>query len=88
MALLDVSGYKYNSPSQFGFKQTHLLDRNNHYSFGSKCQEFAVPVGVDVSNFIIKVNESLDPKEKVSDSYDKITFCEKMEEAENCNQTG
>lgn len=56
MALLDVSGYKYNSASQFGFKQTHFLDGSNHYSFGTKCPEFAVPVGVDVSNFIIKVN--------------------------------
>ncbi len=54
MALLDVSGYKYNSASQFGFKQTHLLDRLNHYSFGAKCQEFAVPVGVDVSNLLSK----------------------------------
>ncbi len=53
MALLDVSGYKYNSASQFGFKQTHLLDRLNHYSFGDKCQEFAVPVGVDVSSLTL-----------------------------------
>ncbi|XP_050961210.1 proteasome subunit beta type-8 [Labeo rohita] len=52
MALLDVSGYKYNSASQFGYKQTHLLDRLNHYSFGTKCQEFAVPVGVDPSKFL------------------------------------
>lgn len=52
MALLDVSGYKHNSASQFGFKHAHLLDGLNHYRFGTKCQEFAVPVGVDVSNFI------------------------------------
>ncbi|KAL0153414.1 hypothetical protein M9458_051283 [Cirrhinus mrigala] len=52
MALLDVSGYKYNSASQIGFKQTRLVDRLNHYSFGTKCQEFAVPVGVDPSKFL------------------------------------
>uniref|UniRef100_A0A8C2E7E9 Proteasome subunit beta type-8 n=1 Tax=Cyprinus carpio TaxID=7962 RepID=A0A8C2E7E9_CYPCA len=52
MALLDVSGYKHNSASQFGFKHAHLLDGLNHYRFGTKCQEFAVPVGVDPSKFL------------------------------------
>lgn len=52
MALLDVSGLS--SYSKFGTpflsKQTQLVDRPSHYNFGSKCQEFAIPVGVDVSN--------------------------------------
>ncbi|KAI3358848.1 hypothetical protein L3Q82_015239 [Scortum barcoo] len=32
--------------------QTHLVDRTNHYNFGTKTQEFAVPLGVDPSGFL------------------------------------
>ena len=51
MALLEVSGYKPELRGQLlgtgGHR--HLIDRSNHYSFGSKTPEFAVPLGVDVS---------------------------------------
>lgn len=52
MALLDVSGFKSYSEIRdqiLPTRQTHLVDRTNHYNFGTQTQEFAVPVGVDVS---------------------------------------
>lgn len=52
MALFDVSGYKCYSELRgpiLSAGQTHLVDRLNHYNFGTKTQEFAVPLGVDVS---------------------------------------
>lgn len=52
MALFDVSGFKPYSELRgqiLPAGQTHLVDRTNHYSFGTKTQEFAVPLGVDVS---------------------------------------
>lgn len=52
MALFDVSGFKSYSELRgqiLPAGQTHLVDRTNHYSFGTKTQEFAVPLGVDVS---------------------------------------
>lgn len=52
MALLDVSGFKSYSELRAQIlptKQTQLVDRTNHYNFGARTQEFAVPVGVDVS---------------------------------------
>lgn len=52
MALFQVSGYKPNSEFSgkiLGATQTHLFDRPNHYSFGTKIQEFAVPLGEEVS---------------------------------------
>lgn len=50
MALLDVTS----SPAGLRASilprgQTRLLERTNHYSFGTRIQEFAVPLGVDVS---------------------------------------
>ncbi|KAL7883068.1 hypothetical protein SRHO_G00007260 [Serrasalmus rhombeus] len=55
MALLDVSGFS--SFSGFGkHRQAQLVDRPNHYSFGAKSQEFAVPVGVDPSTFLKSCN--------------------------------
>ncbi|KAL6461113.1 hypothetical protein MHYP_G00310790 [Metynnis hypsauchen] len=55
MALLDVSGFS--SFSGFGKqRQAQLVDRPNHYSFGAKSQEFAVPVGVDPSTFLKSCN--------------------------------
>lgn len=57
MALFNISGFKPYSELRgqiLPAGQTHLVDRTNHYSFGTKTQEFAVPVGVDVSilNFV------------------------------------
>lgn len=52
MALFDVSGYKRYSELRSQILptgQTHRIDRINHYTFGTKTQEFAVPRGVDVS---------------------------------------
>lgn len=52
MALFEVSGYKKYCELREQILPaglTHLLDRTNHYSFGTKTQEFAVPPGVDVS---------------------------------------
>lgn len=52
MALLDVSGYSTLSGfgrQMFGSNRTQLFDRPNHFTFGLKSPEFAVPVGVDVS---------------------------------------
>lgn len=52
MALFDVSGFKLYSELReqiLPAGRTHLVGRTNHYSFGTKSQEFAVPLGVDVS---------------------------------------
>lgn len=52
MALFNISGFKPYSELRgqiLPAGQTHLVDRTNHYSFGTQTQEFAVPVGVDVS---------------------------------------
>lgn len=52
MALFEVSGYKKYCELREQILPaglTHLVDRTNHYSFGTKTQEFAVPPGVDVS---------------------------------------
>lgn len=52
MALFEVSGFKPYSEIRRQILpggQTHLFDRTNHYTFGTKTQEFAVPLGVDVS---------------------------------------
>ncbi|KAG7235020.1 hypothetical protein INR49_003431, partial [Caranx melampygus] len=58
MALFDVSGYK---PSELRAQilpvaQTRLVDRTNHYTFGTKTQEFAVPLGADPSRFLKSCN--------------------------------
>lgn len=52
MALFQVSGLKSYAELReqiLPARQTHLFDRTNHYNFGTKTQEFAVPLGVDVS---------------------------------------
>lgn len=52
MALFDVSGFKSYSELRAQIlpsRQAHVVDRTNHYNFGTKCQEFAVPLGADVS---------------------------------------
>lgn len=50
MALFDVCGYKPDIRGQIlPGGQTRLIDRTNHYNFGTKIQEFAVPLGVEVS---------------------------------------
>ncbi|XP_015259005.1 PREDICTED: proteasome subunit beta type-8-like, partial [Cyprinodon variegatus] len=59
MALVEVSGLKpFSEPigQIFGRRQTHLVDRTNHYSFGTKIQEFAVPVGEEPSGFLQSCN--------------------------------
>uniref|UniRef100_A0A4W6F2C8 Proteasome subunit beta n=1 Tax=Lates calcarifer TaxID=8187 RepID=A0A4W6F2C8_LATCA len=59
MALFDVSGFKSYSELRrqiFPAGQTHLVDRTNHYNFGTKTQEFAVPVGADPSGFLKSCN--------------------------------
>ncbi|KAK2830758.1 hypothetical protein Q5P01_018689 [Channa striata] len=55
MALFDVSGFQSYSELReriLPTRRTHLVDRTNHYNFGSKAPEFAVPVGVDPSGFL------------------------------------
>ena len=55
MALFDVSGYKTGKELRgqiLGTSQRHRIDRTNHFTFGTTKQEFAVPLGVDVSNTI------------------------------------
>ncbi|KAI3358149.1 hypothetical protein L3Q82_003153 [Scortum barcoo] len=55
MALFDVTGYKSYSELRgqiLPAGQTHHFDRTNHYNFGTKTQEFAVPLGVDPSGFL------------------------------------
>ena len=52
MALFDVTSFKSYSELReqiLPAGRTHLVDRTNHYNFGTKSQEFAVPLGVDVS---------------------------------------
>lgn len=52
MALFKVSGYQPHSELRSQILpggQTNLIDRTNHYTFGTKAQEFAVPLGLDVS---------------------------------------
>ncbi len=60
MALIDVSGFKSYSELRgqiLPAGKTQLVDRINHYNFGTKTQEFAVPLGVDVSmiSFVSKL---------------------------------
>ncbi|KAI4818286.1 hypothetical protein KUCAC02_011633 [Chaenocephalus aceratus] len=55
MALFQVTGFKHYAELRAQILpsgQTHLVDRTNHYNFGTKTQEFAVPVGVDPSVFL------------------------------------
>ncbi|XP_026156528.1 proteasome subunit beta type-8 isoform X2 [Mastacembelus armatus] len=59
MALLDVSGFKAYSELRaqiYSARQNHLVDRTNHYNFGTKTQEFAVPLGLDPSGFLKSCN--------------------------------
>ena len=52
MALLEVTGFKPYAELRrqiLPAGQTELVDRASHFNFGTKIQEFAVPVGVDVS---------------------------------------
>lgn len=48
MALAAVCGDKSVYGQIFSGKQARLFDRPNHFSFGTKIQEFAVPVGNEV----------------------------------------
>lgn len=51
MALAAVCGGQSSSEhfgQLFSGKQARLFDRPNHFSFGTKIQEFAVPVGNEV----------------------------------------
>lgn len=53
MALFEVSGLKPYSELRGQILpggQTHLVNRINHFNFGLKTREFAVPLGVDVSS--------------------------------------
>uniref|UniRef100_A0AAQ4QI31 Proteasome subunit beta n=1 Tax=Gasterosteus aculeatus aculeatus TaxID=481459 RepID=A0AAQ4QI31_GASAC len=55
MALFQVSGLKSYAELReqiLPARQTHFFDRTNHYNFGTKTQEFAVPLGVDPSGFL------------------------------------
>ncbi|XP_062414334.1 proteasome subunit beta type-8-like [Pungitius pungitius] len=59
MALFQVSGFKSYAELReqiLPARQTHLLDRTNHYNFGTRTQEFAVPLGVDPSGFLRTCN--------------------------------
>ncbi|XP_010792157.1 proteasome subunit beta type-8-like [Notothenia coriiceps] len=59
MALFQVTGFKHYAELRAEILpsgQTHLVDRTNHYNFGTKTQEFAVPVGVDPSGFLKSCN--------------------------------
>lgn len=64
MALLQVSDFQSFSEVRgqiLPVKQRHLIDQTNHYNFGSKTQEFAVPPGVEVSNFTPGVKLTTNP---------------------------
>ncbi|XP_024115490.1 proteasome subunit beta type-8 [Oryzias melastigma] len=52
MALAAVCGDKSVYGQIFSGKQARLFDRPNHFSFGTKIQEFAVPVGNEPSSFL------------------------------------
>ncbi|XP_059206426.1 proteasome subunit beta type-8 [Centropristis striata] len=59
MALFEVTGFKPYAELRgqiLPAGQTHLVDRTNHYNFGTKTQEFAVPQGVDPSGFLKSCN--------------------------------
>ncbi|KAL6099349.1 psmb8 [Pungitius sinensis] len=59
MALFQVSGFKSYAELReqiLPARQTRLLDRTNHYNFGTRTQEFAVPPGVDPSGFLRSCN--------------------------------
>ncbi|XP_041867672.1 proteasome subunit beta type-8 isoform X2 [Melanotaenia boesemani] len=59
MALAEVSGFNPYSEfcrQIFRAGQTHLEDRPSHYSFGTKTQEFAVPLGVEPAGFLKSCN--------------------------------
>lgn len=59
MALFDVSDFTRYSELRrqiLPSGQTRLKERTTHYSFGLKKQEFAVPLGVDVSILILHEN--------------------------------
>lgn len=59
MALLDVISNKPDAELRGSILpggKTHLSDRINHYSFGTQNQEFAVPLGVDVSLYYLASN--------------------------------
>uniref|UniRef100_A0A8C2X778 Proteasome subunit beta n=1 Tax=Cyclopterus lumpus TaxID=8103 RepID=A0A8C2X778_CYCLU len=59
MALLQVCGFTPYAELRgqiLPAGQTHLVDRTNHYSFGTNTQEFAVPLGVDPSGFLKSCN--------------------------------
>lgn len=54
MALLQVSDFQSVSEVRgqiLPVRQRLLVDQTNHYNFGIKTQEFAVPPGVEVSVF-------------------------------------
>lgn len=58
MALFEVSGFPSypDLRAQIVPGQTHLVDRTSHFSFGIKTQEFAVPLGADVSIILRQFN--------------------------------
>lgn len=59
MALFEASGLKPSFELRSHILpggQTHLVDRTNHFNFGLKTREFAVPRGVDPSRFIKSCN--------------------------------
>ncbi|CAL8238622.1 unnamed protein product [Lota lota] len=69
MALFNFSGYKPDSElrGQFtGRATTHLVDRANHYTFGTKTQEFALPLGLDPSGFLASCGRAGGPEPPVS----------------------
>lgn len=62
MALFDVTCSKPDADLRGSIlpgDKTRLFDRTNHYSFGTKTQEFAVPLGVDVSNPYLVRNKNI-----------------------------
>ncbi|XP_053719134.1 proteasome subunit beta type-8 [Synchiropus splendidus] len=60
MALFDVSGFKSYAQLRaqiFPTGHAQLVDRTSHFNFGTKTQEFAVPVGADPSGFLKSCKE-------------------------------
>lgn len=56
MALSDVIAYRVQSEIHgqlFGKGPKPPVDRTSHFAFGTKTQEFAVPVGADVSTTLL-----------------------------------
>lgn len=64
MALLQVRDFQSFSEVHgqiLPVRHRHLVNRTNHYNFGSKTQEFVVPPGLEVSDFTSGIRLTANP---------------------------